>query len=293
MSQSDPSISTPVLPATLRLGAVHLTVSNLNRSISFYERCVGLRTHRRTDDVVFLGAGKEDLFVLVEDPDARRARDHVGIAHVGLLCPTRIEFARAVLRAALTRALVERSSDDSFSEAIYLVDPDGIGVEVYHDRPRASWPARDEDGVYAPSPSTPLNLPAVMKDVTDPGLRRQAEPGLSIGHVRLYVGEMDLALAFYRDLLGFELTSPATGVINLSAGGYHHHLALDPARGADALPPPERSIGLRHWTIVLEDDAQVGAIFDRLQAIGLDYEVRGGGLFIPDPWGLAVAIRSG
>src|SRR5215216_5813238 len=130
----------PVLPPTLRLGAVHLTITDLDRSAAFYEDAVGLMVHRREDGVAALGAGEEDLVVLHEQPGARRAGRHAGLYHYALLYPDRTELARALARLAATRTPIDGAADHGVSEAIYLSDPDGNGIELYADRPRTAWP---------------------------------------------------------------------------------------------------------------------------------------------------------
>jgi len=127
------------LPATLRLGPVHLTVTDLDRSVDFYGRSIGLRPHRRGDGEAVLGAGGEDLLVLVEQPDARRAGRHAGLYHFALLNPSRLELARAAKRLLATRTPISGASDHNVSEAIYLPDPDGNGIELAADRPRERW----------------------------------------------------------------------------------------------------------------------------------------------------------
>ena len=146
-----------VLPATLRLGAAHLTVTDLDRSVGFYQDALGLRQHRREDGVAALGAGGEDLLVLHEDPRARPAGRHAGLYHFALLFPTREELARAVQRLALTRTPISGASDHGVSEAIYLPDPDGNGLELAADRPREAWPA--DWGDLRPEP---LDMPGLI-----------------------------------------------------------------------------------------------------------------------------------
>src|SRR5687768_4981514 len=134
------AIPTSPLPATLRLGAAHLTVSDLDRSVGFYQDALGLRQHRREGAVAALGTGGEDLLVLHEEPGARPAGRHAGLYHFALLFPSREELARAVQRLADTRTPISGASDHGVSEAIYLPDPDGNGIELYADRPRDAWP---------------------------------------------------------------------------------------------------------------------------------------------------------
>ena len=134
---SETQTSAPALPATLRMGAVELTVTDLDRSVDFYESAIGLRLHNRDGNRAALGAGGEDLLVLVEDPHARRAGRHAGLYHFALLHPSRLELARAAARLAVTRTRISGASDHGISEAIYLPDPDGNGIELAADRPRA------------------------------------------------------------------------------------------------------------------------------------------------------------
>src|SRR5829696_1630230 len=132
-----PTACSSKLPATLRLGAVHLTVTDLDRSVALYEKAIGLRLHRREDSLAVMGAGEEDLLVLYEEPGARRAGRHAGLYHFALLFPSREELARAALRLAATKTPIQGASDHGTHEAIYLPDPDGNGIELAADRPRA------------------------------------------------------------------------------------------------------------------------------------------------------------
>ena len=147
------SETTRLAPET-RLGAVELTVTDLDRSVSFYENAIGLRTHRRDDGTAAVGAGGEDLLVLVENPDARPTGRHAGLYHFALLHPSRLELARAAARLAATRTPIQGASDHGISEAIYLPDPDGNGIELAADRPKDRWPdlSRDE---RRPRPARP------------------------------------------------------------------------------------------------------------------------------------------
>src|SRR3954454_7425847 len=155
-----PSLAAPPLPASLRLGAVHLTVTDLHRSVGFYQDALGLSLHRRDDRVAAMGAGGEDLVVLHEEPFARPADRHAGLYHYALLYPSRAELARAAVRLAVARTPIQGASDHGTHEAMYLADPDGNGVELAADRPRAEWPDFASDP-YAGRPR-PLALNALL-----------------------------------------------------------------------------------------------------------------------------------
>jgi catechol 2,3-dioxygenase len=282
---------TAQLPATLRLGPVHLTVSDLDRSLAFYRDAVGLPALRREDGTAALGAGDDDVLVLVEDRGARRAGRHAGLYHVALLHPSRPELARAALRLAATRTPIQGASDHLVSEAIYLADPDGNGLELYADRPRDEWPPGGP-GERVQMATEPLDLQALLGLVEGEAPRAAAAPGLGVGHVHLHVGDVDAALRFYRDVLGLELMTTYPGAAFLSAGGYHHHVAVNEWRGHGVPPQPAGTAGLRHWTIVLSSQADLDAVRDRVAAAGVPAEERPDGLLVRDPAGNALLLTA-
>jgi catechol 2,3-dioxygenase len=279
----------PTLPATLRLGAVHLTVTDLDRSIAFYECSIGLRLHRREDGEAAMGVGGEDLLVLHEEPQARRAGRHAGLYHYALLYPSREELARAAVRLAATRTPVQGASDHGTHEAIYLPDPDGNGIELAADRPREAWPnLADPDRGDGPKP---LDTDDLLATVAVEVPRRAAGPGLAVGHVHLHVGDLERGLGFYRDVLGFELMMFFPGqAAFVSAGGYHHHLGFNVWRGEGVPPVPEGTVGLRHWTVVLEDPKEVDMVRGRVEAAGIEAKEAECGFLARDPWGIAVVF---
>ena len=273
------------LPSTLRLGAIHLTVSDLGRSVTFYEDAIGLELHHKKDGVARMGVGEEGLLVLYEEPGARRAGRHAGLYHYALLYPSREELARAALRLAARRTPIQGASDHGTHEAIYLPDPDGNGIELAADRTREQWPKPLD---YAGGPQ-PLDLDGLLAAVAGEEVRGEAGPGLAVGHVHLHVGDLERGLAFYRDVLGFELMTFMPGAAAfVSAGGYHHHLGFNIWRGEGVAPVPEGRVGLRHWTVVLEDPEEVAAVGGRIRDAGIATEEREGGLLVRDPWGIAV-----
>jgi catechol 2,3-dioxygenase len=278
------------LPATLRLGPVHLTVTDLDRSIGFYETSIGLRTHRSGDGEAVLGAGGEDLLVLVEEPGARRAGRHAGLYHFALLHPSRLELARAAKRLIATRTPVSGASDHNISEAIYLPDPDGNGIELAADRPRETWgDLSDPTAIGGPMP---LDMESLLASVEGEEPRAEASPELRVGHLHLHVGDIDRALEFWRDGVGFQVMTRFPSAAFIAAGGYHHHLGLNTWRGEGVPPQPDGVVGLRHWTIFLDDDRDVAAVRERVKATGAELEDHPGGFLARDPWRNAVAITA-
>ncbi len=280
--------STATLPATLRLGPVHLTVTDLDRSVDFYERSIGLRTHRCDGDEAALGTGGDHLLVLAEQPDARRAGRHAGLYHFALLNPSRLELARAAKRLIATRTPISGASDHNISEAIYLPDPDGNGIELAADRPRETWgDLSDPTAIGGP---TPLDLEDLLAMVEDEQPQVEASPELKVGHLHLHVGDIERALGFWRDGVGFEVMTAFPSAAFIAAGGYHHHLGLNTWRGEGVPPQPDGVVGLRHWTILLQHPAEVAEVRERVAATGAEMEERLGGFLARDPWRNAVAI---
>jgi catechol 2,3-dioxygenase len=281
------SADTPALPATLRVGPVELTVTDLDRSIGFYERSIGLQLHRREGGRAAMGAGGEDLLVLVEDPQAQHAGRHSGLYHFALLHPSRHELARAAYRLAATGTRISGASDHGISEAIYLPDPDQNGIELAADRGREHWgDLRDPTVMGGPQP---LDIPGLMGLVEDEEVEAHVSPGTVIGHVHLHVGDIERGLAFYRDIIGFEVMTLLDSAAFVAAGGYHHHLGFNIWRGRGAPPVPDGVVGLRHWTIVIPEDA-AAAVRERVIASGAQYEDTPEGLLVRDPWGIALLV---
>ena len=279
----------PVLPSTLRLGAVELTVADLERSVAWYEQALGLRVHRRDTAIAHLGDGNETTVVLHEDRQARPAgRGVAGLFHYALLFGTREELARVATRLAATGTAISGASDHGTHEAIYLSDPDGNGIELAWDRARDEWPA---DLGYANGPS-PLDFPSLLGTVQGEPYAPHVATGLRMGHLHLHVGDIDQALAFYRDVLGFELTANLGTAAFVAAGGYHHHLAFNVWNGRGVSAPPEHTAGLRRWTVQLRTDAQVAQLRERVAAAGVAVKNVDGGFIARDPSGTAVAFTA-
>jgi catechol 2,3-dioxygenase len=282
MSQLAPE-TTKLAPQT-RLGAVELTVTDLDRSAEFYENAIGLRLHRREGGKAALGAGGEDLLVLVEEPDARRAGRHAGLYHFALLHPSRLELARAAARLAATQTPIQGASDHGISEAIYLPDPDGNGIELASDRPKEEWP---DLSAMAGGPE-PLDLGALLDLVSGEDPQPYVDPSTSIGHLHLHVGDLDAATRFYRDVVGFEIMTYLPSAVFVAAGGYHHHVGFNLWRGPGVPPVPEGVVGLRHFMVVLDGEAELQALRARAEKADVAVEEAPEGLFLRDPSGNAL-----
>ncbi|MGH3091639.1 MAG: VOC family protein [Gaiellaceae bacterium] len=273
MSARDPEEATAAAAAATRaslhdattMGAVHVTVSDLERSLAYHGREVGLAVVAEAAGRASLGTGDSELLVLHEEPGARPALVHTGLYHFALLVPERADLARWLAHAARERVRLVGLSDHFVSEAIYLSDPDGHGIEIYWDRPREVW----EGQVAGRMTTLPLDVESLLGELPDP----ETEPfdglprGTVMGHVHLKVAGIPDTIAFYRDVLGFGVTAAlGTQAAFFAAGGYHHHVGANIWESAGASPPPEGSAALRHATIVLPTRAERDALADRIDA---------------------------
>jgi catechol 2,3-dioxygenase len=270
------------LPDDLSLGAVHLRVTDLDRSVGFYERAIGLTTRERGAGIASLGAGGEDLLVLHERPGARRAGSHAGLYHFALLHPTRADLGRAVLRLEDADVPIQGASDHGISEAIYLPDPDGNGIELAADRPPERWGDLRDPTTIGPAPldMASLLVPVSGEEATE---RARADRDLRVGHLHMHVGDVEEALRFWRDVVGFEVMTDFDSAAFVAAGGYHHHLGLNVWRGQGVPPPPDDALGLEHWTILL-DPASLDSLRERLRAASVGFDEIDEGIEVLDPW---------
>ena len=274
------------------MGAVELTVADLGRSQRYYEQEIGLRVLERDGARLSLGVDGQELLALVEEPGARPADGYTGLFHFALLTPDRASLARWLAHAARDRVELTGLSDHFVSEAIYLRDPDRHGIEIYADRPRDVW----EGKVGSTLTTQPLDTHDLLSVLPD----SDSEPfdglpvGTTMGHVHLRVASIPETVAFYRDVLGFDLMATyAEQAAFLAAGGYHHHLGANIWESAGAPAPPPGTAALRHSTIVLPDETERDRVAARVADAGQAPEQQAGGVTVRDPSGnrLLLAAR--
>jgi catechol 2,3-dioxygenase len=276
------------------IGAVRLTVADLDRARDFYRDVIGLTELEPADGVVRLGAGgdlAEPIIELVGDPDApARPPGTSGLFHLAILVPSRPDLARALQRVAEAGWRLSGASDHLVSEALYLSDPEGNGIELYRDRPRDQWPVRD--GVLQMD-TRPLDLDGVLGELRREDADAGMPPGTRMGHVHLNVGDLAAAEAFYSGALGFAVTVRGyPGALFVSAGGYHHHLGLNTWAGENAPPPPPGSRGLREFEIALPSAESLAAEEDRLQEAGFEPAREDDRVLATDPAGNRVVLTT-
>jgi catechol 2,3-dioxygenase len=271
---------------SLTLGRVVLTVHDLAGVKDFYERAVGLHALRSDGESAELGAGQEVLLELRVDRAARaRSVGEAGLFHTAFLLPERANLGSWVHHAIERQIPVSGLADHLVSEAIYLNDPEGNGVEIYADRPRSEW--RWTKGEVAMS-TDPLDVNSLV--VSGQGRRWTGAPDRTIvGHVHLQVGALDKAEAFYRDELGFDVTCHYPGATFYAVDGYHHHVATNVwnSRGAGRRQLP--STGLAEFEIRMTDERRSKVKVTRSVEL-LAGQGRGEELVVDDPWGTRIRI---
>ncbi len=238
------------LPADAHIGQVTLTVSDRDRSLAFYRDVLGFEEASRAGRVSRLGApGGRVIIELHERKGAiPRPRRSSGLFHFAILVPSRAALGRSLRRLSETRWPIAGASDHLVSEALYLSDPDGLGIEIYRDRPRDSW-QKLLNGEIAMA-TDPLDLQGVYDEPGAETPWRGLEAGTIMGHVHLHVPQLETAEAFYCGQIGFDpILRGYPGALFVAAGGYHHHLGLNIWAGTGAPPPPENAVGLQSFTI--------------------------------------------
>jgi catechol 2,3-dioxygenase len=263
-------------------------VSDLDRSVGWYQCALGLRVQRLDPPVAELGDGSATVLELREDSAARPAGRHAGLYHYALLYPSREELARAAVRLAVTRTPIQGASDHGTHEAIYLADPDGLGIELAADRPRELWPTPEEE--FGGGGPRPLDLESLLATVVGEEPTQRVAHGLRVGHLHLHVGSVERGLVFYRDLIGFDVWALLPSAAFVSAGGYHHHLGFNTWLGEGIPAARPDTVGLRGWTIELPSKADVADVRDRLDRAGVPTEAVDGGFLARDPWDIPLRV---
>lgn len=270
------------LPSDAALGAAYLTYRDLDSGVSFYRDVLGLGLLRRSDGVALLGVGEKPLVGLVAAPAAPAAGRAPGLYHLALRLPDRPSLGAFLTHAARARVRLQGAADHGVSEAIYLEDPEGNGIEVYRDRPRDAWPRRGGSLAMGTGPLDAHGLMGAAHDaaaardggadersmgVHGPGF--QAPLGTVLGHVHLRVADLARAERYYRDALGMDVTqADLPGARFLAAGGYHHHIGLNVWETAGAAPAAAGATGLAWFEVVVPDTSARAAVEARLARAG-------------------------
>lgn len=274
----------------LRVAAMALRVRDAGRVGAFYREVVGLSEVDRQGDVVRLGAGGRTLVELRGDPNLKRREPRsAGLFHTAFLMPTRSDLAAWVRHAAESRFPISGASDHAVSEAIYLNDPEGNGVEIYADRPSADWPYANGQIAMTTEALDVENLLAAQSGRA----WRGAPDRLVVGHMHLQVGALGAADGFYRDVLGFDVACRYPGASFYGAGGYHHQIAANIWNSRNAGAIDASAAGLAGFEIAARDEAILAGIGERATKAGLTVAEGEGTLALHDPWGLPITVKRG
>ena len=294
---STPAQQTPTTsidPAT-EVGLLALTVADLDRSVAFYTEAIGLAVLERHASRATLGVAGTPLLLLDEQPGARPwpsgGRSYTGLYHFAILVPTRAGLGRW-LRHWLGLGLpLPAQGDHLVSEALYLADPDGHGIEIYRDRPRQEWRWVNGQVRMASDPVDIRGLLAEAEQAGQPWTGLAA--GTRVGHIHLQVGDIAQAAAFYHQVLGFDIVAAMPSALFVSAGGYHHHLGMNTWHSRGAGPAPEDTVRLRFFTIDLPTEEARRAVVARVEAAGLGHTETDGAVAVQDPWRNTILLRVG
>jgi catechol 2,3-dioxygenase len=274
------------------IGAVHLTVRDLDREVAFYTDVLGLRAERQEGGATLSADGSTPLLVLEHNPDAAiRSPRTTGLYHFALLVPSRRALARMLAYLAESRYPLQGASDHLVSEALYLADPEENGIEIYRDRPRTEWPLLNGQIQMA---SDPLDFAGIMGERQGDDQPWQGiDPGTVMGHIHLQVADIAAAEQFYVGVLGFDLiTHFGRSASFVSAGGYHHHIGMNTWASLGASPPPPGSTGLSRYVIALPSADALSAVSARLRESGTAFTEDGDRVIVTDPFGIKVSLRA-
>ncbi|HMC57325.1 MAG TPA: VOC family protein [Gemmatimonadaceae bacterium] len=294
MSELDYGVAPPGyrLPAATHVGRVRLQISDLDRSIGYYERVLGLEATRTGQAAAELApAGGGDPIIELREKRGIQPASHrglLGLYHFAVLLPDRPALGRFLVHLA-ELGLQAGMSDHFVSEAIYLQDPDNLGIEVYADRPRSAWKHANRE----------LSMSAVPMDARAVAAAAGGEPwtgaprGTTVGHVHLHVGDIEKAESFYHRALGLDkVVWSYPGALFFSAGGYHHHLGTNTwARGGRSAN--EDDAHLIEWELVLPTPADVHALAESIEREGHAFRRDGGSVVVRDPWGTQLRLVAG
>ncbi|MBB3935937.1 VOC family protein [Aureimonas phyllosphaerae] len=285
MSPPDPIPATP-----LRIGTVSLVVRDLARMADFYREVIGLAEIGRDGATVQLGAGPRAFLALTEDRSAPLSgRRSAGLFHTAFLLPDRASLGRWLRHAADLRAPLQGASDHGVSEAIYLADPEGNGIEVYADRAGAEWP---REGGALQMVSDPLDMQALLAAGAG-GTFAGAPMGTTVGHVHLQVGDVAESERFYATALGLDVMQHMPSATFLSSGGYHHHVAGNIWNSRGARPRDPAATGLKGFELLARDEAAFGAAEAAILASGATAAREREAIHLTDPAGVGITLKRG
>ena len=274
------------------VGAVTLTVANLENQIRFYQEALGFKLLSQAGNNAALGSDSNELLHLIEEPNLKKYRNVTGLYHFAILFPNRKELALAIARLFAMKYR-NHPTDHIMTKTTYLDDPEGNGIELYAESPEdgtftmkdGKFETRRTDGSWSDG-REPLDVDALfslLKENED--LSVPVPPETHMGHVHLHIRDVDEAVDFYHGVIGFDIMGIAKEfqAAFVSAGGYHHHLGLNTWQGAGAPPPPAGAVGLRYFTVEFPNQQSMDDVIARIQKAGISYNKTEDGVLLYDP----------
>lgn len=273
--------TTPTIHPATRLGHVHYTVANLERQVAFYRDILGFKVHWQNGNSAGLGAGREDLLRLTEQPNAHHVEGTTGLYHTAFLVPTRRDLAYLLLSIAQTQNPIQGMTNHGTHHAIYLPDAEENGIELAWDFPPDQWPKSFDEMMSRNRRLQPREVFSVLEE--NPPAWEGLNPETKVGHVHLHVADLPTTDQFYAGTLGMERPFVMDTAIFYAAGGYHHHIGTNVWQGIGAPPPPADATGLRYFTMVLPDTAVLNQVVGQLEKAGVAITQTNDGLLLRDP----------
>jgi catechol 2,3-dioxygenase len=274
------------------VGALTLSVTDLRRSLSFYTDLIGLRVHDHADGKATLGSPDNAFLHLTEQPGAsewpRGGRSYPGLYHFAILMPSRTDLGRWLAHWLRNDMPLPGQGDHFVSEALYLEDPDGHGIEIYRDRPRNEWEWQDGQVRMGVEPVDIRGLLEAAEQSSDPWTGMPA--GTTLGHIHLQVTDIDATAWFYRDVLGFDIVARMPSALFISAGGYHHHIGANIWHSRQAEPAPDDVVNLQSYSIIVPDQTTLDELTDRLTRADIAFETSSGSVRLTDPSGIELHL---
>jgi catechol 2,3-dioxygenase len=270
------------------IGSVMLAVKNLEETAGFYQNAIGLEILKTEEDQISLGVDGSILVELIHRPDGQAYPMRPGLYHMAILVPSRQDLGHWLEHFTKQGLRLTGVADHLVSEALYLSDPEGNGIEIYRDRPREDWTYVDGELVMD---TLALDLYPLLEDAHKRPFSGMAE-GTKIGHVHLQVNNLQETTAYYRDVVGFDLTTGIPAASFVSAGGYHHHIGLNTWRSLHAEKRPDDALGLVGYQIVLPDEDALNAHLSTLEERGEEIDRSRAYPQVTDPSGNNIQLVS-
>lgn len=278
-------------PPVTFVGRVDLKVQDLDRSVAFYQDVIGFKVLEKTERSAEFTADGKNVLLSVEQPDdvMPKQRRTTGLYHFAILLPRRADLANILKHFVQARFPLQGASDHLVSEALYLADPDGNGIEIYIDRPVSDWTWNESQVVMT---TDPLDAESLLEE-DNGGSWNGLPAGTVMGHIHLHVSELAKTEEFYTKGLGFDVVSRyGPQALFISTGKYHHHIGLNTWNGVGAPKPAENSVGLASFSLVLPDEESVKETIARLSSIGAAVTKENGVMVTVDPSGNRIKLET-